>query len=344
MALMKNINVEFISLVRKGANRKKILWKSAENPQEQKQIPIAKTDEEKHLVYGVVYAPNEIDSQGDYTTAEEIEKAAHNFMKEGRVGNIDRHHSFAAEDGAFVAESWIIKAGDPVFPDEKEGAWAISVKIEDEELWEEVKKQEIGGLSIGGMADKIEKASDFNSHFNRIDLWQLWDALRDSIDEVLKDLDAKDRKAAIAENLDQFRKAVLDNVLIKSLKQEVAPFTGAGVETKQENFPREKGSVPLLGTWIDTIKKRREKMDEKDVRRIAGEVAKEVLAKSEAPTKEEIVNDVVKGMKDVITPLEERLVALEKSTPGSGQEDDPADENTDFAKIASEIVKAYKGE
>ena len=37
-------------------------------------------DEEKRLVYGIVYEPDAVDSQGDFAKADEIEKACHQFM------------------------------------------------------------------------------------------------------------------------------------------------------------------------------------------------------------------------------------------------------------------------
>ncbi|GAJ15535.1 unnamed protein product, partial [marine sediment metagenome] len=36
---------------------------------------------DEHIVCGVVYAPNEVDSQGDTTTEEEIRKALYSYME-----------------------------------------------------------------------------------------------------------------------------------------------------------------------------------------------------------------------------------------------------------------------
>ncbi|SDP78144.1 XkdF-like putative serine protease domain-containing protein [Desulforhopalus singaporensis] len=268
---LKNIKVEFISLVHKGANRKSVIWKSAEgDPRQEREIQIAKTDEEKRLVYGIVYSPDEVDTQGDHTNAGEIEKAAHDFMKAARVGNIDKDHSFEAEEGAFVAESWIVKAGDPVFPDEKEGAWAVAIKIEDDELWSAVRKGDIGGLSIGGYADKIAKTDDFNS--------------------VL----------------------TVDGLLAK-LKR--------------------------------LIKREEQDMDEKQVKEIATAAVTEAIEKMAKPIrKEDLVTTVVAATKEIVGPIEARLEAIEKQTPGSGQGEGELDDKTDYQALGAEIVKAYKGE
>ena len=84
-------------------------------------------------VYGIVYSPDKVDLQGDTATAETIRKAEQTFMKQGRLKNIDTNHQFAKVQ-AFVTETWIVKASDPMFPND-EGAWAVGIKIEDEALW-----------------------------------------------------------------------------------------------------------------------------------------------------------------------------------------------------------------
>lgn len=157
--LLKNIRVQFISLVKAGANRRGIIAKFAENPPRSWEVSIAKTDRKKQMVYGVVYAPDEADTQGDYTTAEEIEKASQNFMKSLSLHNIDRNHSGQMEL-AWVAESWIIRKGDPMFPREKSGAWAVGIRVDDPDLWADVEAGKIRGLSMGGTADKIIEKDD----------------------------------------------------------------------------------------------------------------------------------------------------------------------------------------
>jgi hypothetical protein len=126
---LSNIDITHISLVKKGANGKQIIYKSAKDGKYKKDIEIKKSDSEKGIVYGIVYSPDEVDSQGDYATADEIEKAAYGFMKSLNQRNVDVEHSFVSED-AFVAESWILKSNDPIFPDEPEGSWAVAIKLE----------------------------------------------------------------------------------------------------------------------------------------------------------------------------------------------------------------------
>jgi len=153
---LTDISITHISLVKAGANGKDIIYKSSENdPLHQHQIKISKTDDEKGVIYGVVYAPNQVDTDGEYTDADEIIKAAYNFMKSKNTTNVDKSHSFNNEK-AFIAESWIIKENDSIFPEEALGSWAVAIQLEDDVLKEQAKTGEIAGISMAGTATKIE--------------------------------------------------------------------------------------------------------------------------------------------------------------------------------------------
>ena len=153
---LKDIEVTYISLVEAGANKKNIIYKSDENePVWNKEINISKKDEKEGVVYGIVYSPDEVDTQGDFAKAKEIKKAAYNFMKEKRVDSVDTSHSFK-KAGAFVCESWILKKDDPLFKKEKEGSWAVGIKIEDEKLKKDIENGKIKALSMAGTAKTKE--------------------------------------------------------------------------------------------------------------------------------------------------------------------------------------------
>ncbi|MGE6850771.1 XkdF-like putative serine protease domain-containing protein [Bacillus tropicus] len=149
---LKNLQVSHVSFVENGANQRKFfLTKSEEQPNFEKPVKVVKSDdEEKRLVYGIVYEPDAIDAHGDFTDAETIEKAAHEFMLKYR--QIDKNHDFVAGVGE-VVESYIAPAdmklnGEPV----KKGTWILTTKA-DEETWEAVKKGEFQGYSLAGVAE-----------------------------------------------------------------------------------------------------------------------------------------------------------------------------------------------
>ena len=161
---LRDMKVDFISLVSKGANGKRIIWKAGDERPEGAdafETPLRKLvkSDEKRVVYGIVYGPGQVDSQGEYAERGEIEKAAYGFMKGLRLLNVDAQHDFDPR-AAFVAESWLTKGADPLFPDEPEGSWAVGIRVEDEALWASVKKGELAGLSMAGYAAKVRKGEE----------------------------------------------------------------------------------------------------------------------------------------------------------------------------------------
>ncbi len=153
---LSDIAITHISLVKAGANGKEFIYKStAVSAGYENIISIKKTDEEQGVVYGIVYAPEEVDSQGDFASAVEIKKAAYAFMKSLNAKNVDVEHSFNNEN-AFVAESWIVKTGDSIFPNEPDGSWAVAIQLESEALKKSAREGELQGLSMAGQATKTE--------------------------------------------------------------------------------------------------------------------------------------------------------------------------------------------
>ena len=112
---------------------------------------IYKVDEEQRIVYGVVMEPNILDSHSDYTSAEEIEQAAHVYLVNSRVIG-DQHSEPASAD---VVESYIAPQSmhigeQPVAA----GSWVMGVKVHDDEMWAGVKDGSYTGFSIGGFAQR----------------------------------------------------------------------------------------------------------------------------------------------------------------------------------------------
>lgn len=121
--------------------------KKVEDYKIEKSIPIKKYDKMKKIVYGEVYVPDEVDTQGDFMSKEEIEKMAHRFLMECR--QMDQEHN-EIPGVAVPVESFIAREGDPDF---KEGAWVLAVKVLDEELWGRIMSGEITGYSFQGYAN-----------------------------------------------------------------------------------------------------------------------------------------------------------------------------------------------
>lgn len=107
-------------------------------------VSIKKADAYEQIVFAEVYAPDIPDTDNEYMTAEEIKKAAYNFVKEGRIFKVDTNHD-NEENGSYVVESFIARKGDPDFI---EGSWVVGIHIPDEKVWKQVMDGELNGFSL----------------------------------------------------------------------------------------------------------------------------------------------------------------------------------------------------
>ncbi|WP_103583186.1 XkdF-like putative serine protease domain-containing protein [Campylobacter concisus] len=216
---LTNLSITHISLVKAGANKKSIIYKSdASEPSFEKDVSIAKFDEEKGVVYGIVYSPDEVDTQGDFTDAAEIEKAAYAFMKDLKGQNIDKEHDFKPDGKAYVAESWIVRENDALFKSEKVGSWAVGIKIESDELKELIKSGEIAGLSMAGFAkrEEVQKndtsiaaaiANGFNELLKKFEKTKKGE---DKVEKETKEISqAEEIKKTLVEGMDELNKKLL---------------------------------------------------------------------------------------------------------------------------------------
>ncbi|MGB2864859.1 MAG: XkdF-like putative serine protease domain-containing protein [Sedimentisphaerales bacterium] len=113
--------------------------------------PFIKVDKEKQILYAVVYEPNVKDSQGDSADAEQIELAAHQFMKECQTIKI--MHKGKKRDDIDILESYVApcdcEIGEVAVT---KGTWLIVLKINDKKLWAACKSGKLTGVSMAGHA------------------------------------------------------------------------------------------------------------------------------------------------------------------------------------------------
>lgn len=114
-------------------------------------LGIMKQQADQRIVTGVVLRPNMIDSQGDSMTPQDVEQAAHYYMENARVTGL-RHKQ--KMPGA-VLESYIapaeFKLGKGMV---KKGDWVLSMRIDDESVWEKVLSGEYRAFSVGGFGTR----------------------------------------------------------------------------------------------------------------------------------------------------------------------------------------------
>ena len=117
-------------------------------------LPVTKVDSDKRLVTGIVLEPDEVDAQNDTITKEVIERAAHKFLSAyNEATRMGLMHKIFGSIGVDLVESWLapsdLKIGGQKV---KEGSWIMTVKVQSNDLWQKVKRGEITGFSIGGVA------------------------------------------------------------------------------------------------------------------------------------------------------------------------------------------------
>lgn len=256
MAKLSKLQVTFISLVARPANGKAITLKN--DNMRADVFEVKKTDDDLQRVYGIVYAPDQQDSQGDEADAETIRRAADEFMRKARTNNIDAEHGFENVP-AFVAESWIIKASDATFPDEKPGAWAVGIQIQDRDLWQDIKRGDYTGLSLAGTAvrEDADPQSSYTEKSNQAPNW-FTNWVKKHLPKPSEDSKTNQEEAEMdKEEIQSIAKAAVAEALKEAgiTKDDSDPKGGdAGGDNGTNNAPAAKGAeVDIAKTLEDAV-------------------------------------------------------------------------------------------
>jgi hypothetical protein len=158
MRKLEDVTIQFVSIVTKGANKRKFFLTKEDKQNDSNVTFSVKTIFDKEdplkLVYGVVYEPDIEDAHGDIMDAVEIEKMAHNFLVNYRL--VDKNHNKLPGAGD-VAESYIapvdFQIGKEIIT---KGSWVLVTKADDE-VWEQIQKGEFTGYSMSGWANKVKE-------------------------------------------------------------------------------------------------------------------------------------------------------------------------------------------
>ena len=167
-----NINLEdetgtdFISLVKNPAMDSHFIAFSKE---EEIQFSV---NAEKKLITGVVAIPGKIiprlNNKKVKFTKDGIEKDSIKFFKRSAIKNVNEEHSSLVKD-VYVVESWLTGKQDKayeMFGELPVGTWCITMKVENDEIWNKIKSGELQGFSLEGNfelhpeetpEDKLEK-------------------------------------------------------------------------------------------------------------------------------------------------------------------------------------------
>ena len=118
------------------------------NNKDSSHIPITKAvNEELKQATFLVLAPEEVDLHGDIYSAEEVRKACHNFNSHSMTANLLH---LATTDSFSIVESYIAPV-DMVLNEKiiKAGSWCCVIQVHEDEIWTDIKKGNLTGVSVG---------------------------------------------------------------------------------------------------------------------------------------------------------------------------------------------------
>ena len=136
-------------------------------------LVLAKTDNEQRLLVSPALIPNKqifrFDAETNqeyyvYFTPDTVKKASEMYLKYQNNNKATIQHE-ENTSGVHTVESWIVQDTDMDKSrlygfDVPKGTWMVSMKIENDEVWERIKEGELKGLSIEGyFVDKMETLS-----------------------------------------------------------------------------------------------------------------------------------------------------------------------------------------
>lgn len=171
---LKNSGVDAISLVEFPAIEEDFIAFNREN-----NYTFARLDEEKRMITGPAMVPNKQIYRYDKKTNEEyyvfftpetVEKCAHHYVRDQKAHNTTFEHK-SNVDSVYLVESWIIRQkNDAAYEmgyDVPKGTWMVTMKVDNDEVWNNIKNGKVRGYSIEGYFTdmlveyaKIEKDPD----------------------------------------------------------------------------------------------------------------------------------------------------------------------------------------
>lgn len=132
---------------------------------EEKEHKFKTVDEDKRIVIGAAMLPNEKIIRYDaddkpyfvYFSEDTVKQCSELFLKRSNHHGTNVDHSDAVKSGVTVVESWIVtdpkndKSSALGYKNIPVGAWFVSYKVDNDELWQKVKDGEVLGFSVEGL-------------------------------------------------------------------------------------------------------------------------------------------------------------------------------------------------
>lgn len=286
--------------------------------------------EEKRLVVSPVMIPNKKVWRNKlngfvYADEETIERLQQNFAKQ-RYGNGSKIEHKTPVKGVYVSESWLVsdpsndKANALGFKDLEKGTWMMSMKIEDEEIWNDyIKSGKVKGLSIDAILG-VKK----ENNFKKMDKKTVQDIVEMAIEKVamaseLKEFKISDEQSIYASELSL--DAILTDSEGKALPNLEFEFEGKKYETDEMGAIKSIEEITVEETLIEEEMAEEIPAQSSDVEvKLAEKEAlvlelENKLAEKEAKISE-LEAEIVKLQADIVLKESEKI-EMSKDTPAS---------------------------
>lgn len=354
--------ISFVSLVNKAANKRKFLitkddCNDTANIESYGAILMA--DNDTHYITGIVYEPLTADAHDDFMSAEEIVKAEKYFRE--NCNQIDIQHSFEKIDSCEVVKSWITGCDCTIGGEKvKEGTWMLTVKVEDNDLWDRIVNKEITGYSMGGVGkystvetdlsgnntvfkgeevtketlftkiaklfgyDNVKKGETLENYEERKRRDNFWNAFA-SLQDVLCKWDGRNECYVYESNVDVISEALSEfNGIVSSILATPDGIQKSIVDEKPNVKSQAKNSGGTSQNTESTVKKEKKEMSETELRAIMADEIKKALGTEDEHQDERLVEKKLNEMTEpeVRSIFKEELSACLKMRGYSNSLDD----------------------
>ncbi len=323
-------DVKFISLCPSGKNLMQVLYKGDGGDSEITTLVKDDLLDDQGQLTALVYAPGLDDADGHFADKEAIATMCKSFMRNGAQIDIRHNQEVLPREAAYVTECFIVKADDSEFKGTKDklgrdvdidGAWAIRMQIDNEDLRKAYRAGEWDGVSLFGPArvETVSKESSTDTILEALAA-RLGAPTEEDIDMKKEELTEvlKENNESLAKTITQGIGEVLSKALGKTEDPKPADPEPQKTEVKKSD---------------DEVKFEGDRTNPDDIEKHVQKLRKHSLQKG-----------VDWNDPESVAKYQEQLAGLQKSDEGEGNEEDlePQPGDKEVTRLRKQIAKFEK--
>ena len=300
---LSDVTVVAVSVVKSPANKKGLLFSKSEDGSSNVELNaqfIGDPNNPEKILYGIVYEPDTVDSQGDFMDSASIKKSAEDYLANYRA--IDTEHNMLAGVGT-VVQSYIAPQDLTICEKSvKAGSWIMAVKVNDE-TWNQYVSGEITGFSMFGMARVVEEIEVKKS-----------ESIFKKAGNILANMFSKSVEDNMIEEINRIAKSPI--YIISAIENEFWKDYN-WKDTEASKLDTLKTKLQEAISYIDalpmtvTIMKNTGEENMEDEKNVTTDVTTENHAPAETPEDTTtILAKALEGIQSHLTKLDEALVAI----------------------------------